>query len=169
MHSSGQKTGDILRKSGVKRGRFLLCTCIGTGYKRVSAGFRDFFPETCGKDNRLFRECEDAALGNVGNFSLARRFGFCAYRRAHPVFPPANGLPTASQGAETGLRAFCFRRQCRGFCAEPEEPRCEIQGKRQDEGVVDGGVGGAFAGGVCPVRGRNAACVPGRGKNGGST
>ena len=169
MHSSGQKTGDILRKSGVKRGRFLLCTCIGTGYKRVSAGLRDFVPGTCGKDNRLFRECEDAALGNVGNFSLARRFGFCAHRRAHPVFPPANGLPTASQGVERGLRAFCFHRQCRSFCTGSEETGCETQRKRQDEGVVDGGVGGAYAGGVYPVRGRKAAWVPGREKNGGPT
>lgn len=158
---------DGFRENGAESGRFLLCTRTGTGYKRASAGLRDFVPRACGKDNRFFRKCEDATLRNLGNFSLAWRFGFCASQRAHPVSPPANGLPRASQGSETGLRAFCFHRQCRGVCADTEETRCEIQRKRQDEGVVDGGAAGAFSGGFGPVTGRKAAWAPGRERNGG--
>ena len=160
---------DGFRENGAKSGRFLLCTCIGTGYKRASAGLRNSVPGNAAKTShfrKIRRRCHEERRKFLDG---TRRFGFRALLRARPVSRLFHGLPTASRETrKQGCVLFCFPVRRSEFFAEIREAnRCETQRKRKNEGVVDGGVGEAFAGGIGPVRGRNAACAPGREKSGG--
>ena len=159
---------DGFRENGAKSGRFLLCTCIGTGYKRASAGLRDPVPGTCGKDKSNFRKREDVVSRNVGNFLWDDASG-SVHKCAVPLSRLPLGFLRPLERREMGRVLFVSVWQCPRFGEIREETRCETLGKRQDEGVVDGGAGGAFAGGLAPVTGRKTACAPGREKNGGPT
>lgn len=162
---------DGFRENGAKRDGFCLAWFHGTGYKRASAGLRDPFRGSAAKTihfrkiRRRYHEERRKFLDGTW------RFGFRALLRARPVSRLFHGLPTASR--ETGNQGcvlFCFPVHRSEFFAEiREENRCETQRKRKNEDVVDGGAGGAFAGGLAPVTGRKTACAPGREKNGGPT
>ena len=95
---------------------FLLCTAFGTGYKRgvrtpQKHRSRDVWQRhILSQMRRCFLEKRRNFLHWHGSSGFARR------NARIPVFPPANRLPTASQGAETGVRAFCPRHQPRGLC-----------------------------------------------------
>lgn len=154
-------------KSGRDVGGFCLARPSGQGINGLSTRSRTPVPGPCGKDNPIVRKREDVVSRNVGNFLWDDASGFAHVMCAAPLLRLPLGFLRPLERRETGRVLFVSVRQCPKHGEIREETQCETQGKRQDESTVDGGVAGAFAGGRVPVTGRETACAPGRGKNGG--
>lgn len=163
MNGLGQSCG----KAGRMTDGFCLARPSGQGINGASAWPRDPVSGACGKDNPIVRKREDVVSRNVGNFLWDDASGSAHGMCAAPLPRLPLGFLRPLERRETGRVLFVSVRQCPRHGEIREETQCETQGKRQDERTVDGGAAGAFAGGRVPVAGRETACAPGRGKNGG--